>query len=173
MIETERLRCETVTAAHADAMYPVLSDPRIYEYLPDQPPASVEALRRRYELLSRGTSPDGSEHWLNWMLFLRESGEPIGFVQATVRPASCSFAYVLNPRHWRKGYATEACTAVVSNLFERYGVASVRAEVNARNEASLALVRGLGFASVRHDAVEGDDVYEVTRADWDRRHPRR
>ncbi len=59
MIETERLRREPVTASHASAMFEVLADERIYRYLPSDPPESVEALRKRYEFLSSGRSPDG------------------------------------------------------------------------------------------------------------------
>src|SRR5688572_14098197 len=101
-------------------MYPVLADPRIYEHLPERPPSSVEALRARYEVLSRGRSPDGTETWLNWILRLRTTGAPIGFVQATVRRTACSIAYVLHPDHWGRGYATEAVRAVLPHLFATY-----------------------------------------------------
>ena len=112
MIETHRLRCEPLSASHADAMYPLLKNEQIYTYLPEEPPNSVEELRSRYKFLAAGKSPDGAEHWLNWILFLRRTGEPIGFFQATVRPPDCSFAYVLNPAFWRHGYATEASIAL-------------------------------------------------------------
>ncbi len=166
MIRTRRLRCEPVVASHADVMFPVLRDPRIYTHLPDEPPVSLEALRARYEFLSPGTSPDGSEHWLNWMLFLEETDQAIGFCQATVRDAGCSVAYVLNPAYQGKGYATEATTGVVSRLFERFDLPSVQAEIHVDNAASIALVKRLGFSFLRHDADENDDIYEVTQAAW-------
>ena len=169
LIETERLFCEPLTAAHADEMYPVLSDRRIYAWLPEQPPSSVDALRERYAFLSRGKSPDGTEDWLNWILRLRRTKDPIGFYQATVRPANCSIAFVLNPVHWGKGYATEASHAILTNLFERHGVAVARAEISVRNGASIELVRRLGFSFVRHDAAESDDIYEITERAWNAR----
>ena len=46
MIETQRLRCEPVRIEHAEAMYPVLLDPRIYTYLPERPPPSVDPTPR-------------------------------------------------------------------------------------------------------------------------------
>ncbi len=52
-------------------MFAVLSDPRIYEFIPSRLPASVEALRKRYEIQGLGQSPDGSETWLNWILIKR------------------------------------------------------------------------------------------------------
>ncbi len=170
MIETDRLRCEPLTAAHASVMYPVLSDERIYAYLPGNPPASPEALHRRYEFLSTGKSPDGRERWLNWILFLRQTGNPIGFYQATVRTSSCSIAYVLNPAFWRQGYASEASLTIVSQLFRRFDIPSVTAEIDRRNDASLALVQRLGFSFVRHDEAEGDDIYQTTRTSWENLH---
>jgi len=171
MIETKRLRCEPLTTAHAEAMYPILIDERIYTYLPGQAPASVDALRKRYQFLSAGKSPDGTEHWLNWMLFKRDTGEPIGFFQATVRPADCSVAYVFNPMFWRNGYATEASCAIITHLFERYDIPTVMAEIDYRNETSIRLVKRLGFSFIRHDPESGDDIFEITRLRWFKEHP--
>ena len=166
MIETQRLRCEPVQIEHAEAMYPVLLDPRIYTYLPERPPPSVDALRRRYETLSAGKSPDGSEHWLNWMLFLRATGEAIGYYQATVRPAGCSIAYIINPAFWRRGYAAEAGRAIIPHLFERYAIPAVTAEIDRRNDASIELAGRLGLSLVRHDVDSGDGIFEITRSAW-------
>ena len=152
-------------------MYAVLSDGRIYAYLSEPPPITVEDLRRKYEFQSRGRSPDGTEIWLNWVLRLRASGELIGFHQATVRAAHCSIAYVLNPRHWGKGYATEASIAVISHLFREHGIARVRTEINARNEASLRLVRRLGFSLAGHDEDADDEIHEIARTEWSVLHP--
>ncbi len=99
----------------------------------------------------------------------RGHGEPIGFYQATVRPAGCLIAYVLGAEHWRKGYAMEAGDAIIAHLFALHGVASVTAEIDARNAASVALAKRLGFSFAHHDAAERDDVYEITRTAWDLR----
>jgi hypothetical protein len=83
-LETAALTLEPQRAQHAAEMFAVLSDPAIYEY-ENQPPASLEALRRRYAALESRRSPDGREQWLNWVIRL-PAGEPIGYVQATVYP---------------------------------------------------------------------------------------
>jgi [ribosomal protein S5]-alanine N-acetyltransferase len=171
MILTRRLRCEPVSVHHAEIMYPVLLDERIYTYLPEKPPASVEALRKRYEFLSTGKSPDGTEYWLNWMLFKQDTGEPIGFFQATVRPPSCSIAYVFNPGFWQQGYAAEAGGAIITHLFERYKLSTIIAEIDKRNTRSIRLVKGLGLSFVSHDPESGDDIFEIDRAGWLEKHP--
>ena len=177
MIKTKRLRLEPVTPAHAEAMFEVLSDERIYTYLPTSPPASLDALRDSYEFLARGESPDGHESWLNWILVSSESGRALGYFQATVRePESCLIAYVLNPAHWGKGHAREASVALIRHLFERYDVPSVEAHIDTRNEPSLRLVESLGMVRTRtvRDADEfkgsrsDEHVFRVSRPEWDR-----
>jgi ribosomal-protein-alanine N-acetyltransferase len=175
MIETERLRCEPVTASHASAMFEVLADERIYRYLPSDPPESVEALRERYEFLSSGRSPDGREAWLNWILVKRTDGTPIGYFQATVRePQSCEIAYVLGPASWGRGYAREASVALISHLFDAFKISSVCANIDTRNGPSLKLVEALGLVRTRtileadefKGAKSDEHVLEVPREAW-------
>jgi [ribosomal protein S5]-alanine N-acetyltransferase len=47
-------------------------------------------------------------------------------------------------RHWRRGYAREAVAAVLDRAFGE-GIEAVVADVDPRNEASLALLQSLGF----------------------------
>ena len=68
-LETAALTLEPLTVRHADEMFAVLGDPAIYEY-ENEPPASLDALRRRYAALESRRSPDGSEGWLNWVIRL-------------------------------------------------------------------------------------------------------
>jgi [ribosomal protein S5]-alanine N-acetyltransferase len=84
-IETDRLTLEPLTAAHAEEMFAVLGDPAIYEF-ENAPPASVVALRERYQRWETRGTPDGRERWLNWLV-RRHGAELIGYVQTTVYPA--------------------------------------------------------------------------------------
>src|SRR5256885_15929378 len=58
VIETGRLTLEPQTAAHAEEMFAVLSDPAIYEY-ENEPPPSLEWLRSRFTKLESRRSPSG------------------------------------------------------------------------------------------------------------------
>ena len=66
--KSSRISLEEITQEHADEMFEVLNDPKIYEYIPDLPPESIEALRNKYKHLAVGISPDGNERWLNWVV---------------------------------------------------------------------------------------------------------
>jgi [ribosomal protein S5]-alanine N-acetyltransferase len=173
-----RLRAEPVAPRHAAAMTGVLADPRIHRFLRTDPPARA-FLEWQYGCLTSGKSPDGSEHWLTWILFFREGGqEPVGYMQATVRePETVTVAYVIAPAHWRRGLAREATTAMLDMVFAHYDVAGAIAEMDTRNEASIGLAEALGFRRVDtvfdaasfKGATSHEHVYRITRAEWSAR----
>lgn len=178
MIHTDRLRCEPLCAHHAAVMFPILQPESLYTYLPTDPPPSLESLQERYNFLSGGKSPDGTEDWLNWILFLRENGQAIGFFQATVKLLdSCNIAYSIHPDFWRKGLAKEATNRLITHLFEEYDVPTMTAFIDTRNSASIRLMESLGFRPVKiikeadefKGTVSDEVVYEMLRSTWDDR----
>ena len=138
---TERLRIEPLTAAHAAAMLPVLSDERLYRYMPAQRHDTVESLAARYRRLEAGPA-DPDERWLNACLFRIDTGAAIGYVQATVlrRARVALVAYVLAPGHWGHGYANEGLRWLLGHLAAGGEVDVARAQIDDRNAASIALV---------------------------------
>lgn len=162
LLFTERLRLEPIRAAHAVELFPLLSDARLYEHIPQDPPPDVAALERRYARLQHRASDDGSQRWLNWALrALDADGTPlVGTAQATVLPAGESqparalIAYELGHAWQGRGYATEACRRVLALLFHDYAVQRVIAECDTLNAASIRLLERLGFvqAGITKDA---------------------
>jgi RimJ/RimL family protein N-acetyltransferase len=141
----EGVTLEPQLASHAAELYAVISDPSLYEFIDDKEPVSAEALRQRLARLESCLSPDGTEHWLNWIV-RNVAGELVGYVQATVTPDhSAEIAYVLGRAHWRRGYAFAACTAMIGELRKSYGVVRLTATLDPANAASLALLRKLGL----------------------------
>lgn len=160
---TDRLRLEVLRPDHADRVFADFGDERIYTFIPERPPVSVEALRDRYRRMAAGPPAGGDERWLNWLLFRIDRDEPIGWLQATVYPGErrADVAWVLFPTAWGQGFATEAGTWLLGHLREVHGVERVSAEIDTRNTRSLALVERLGFTrdrTVPTDAGE-DHVY--------------
>jgi len=144
--DTERLWLEPVKRGHAASLFGPLSDPRLHRFIATDPPPSVERLAARYAYLETRRSPDGSELWLNWVMRTKAGGDCIGVVQATLRSDhSAYFAYELGVPWWQRGYATEACGRILQALFDDFGRACIEAEVDTRNQASIALLERLGF----------------------------
>ena len=145
VFETERLRLEPIRESHAAEMFELLSDPAMYRFVPQDPPESIEALAARYHRLETRCSPDGEEAWLNWVARLRDTNVCIGIVQVTLlKDGRAQLAYEVGVPYWRRGFATETCSRVIQALFDQ-GATEVRAELDTRNEASIALLERLGF----------------------------
>jgi RimJ/RimL family protein N-acetyltransferase len=151
---------EPQVAAHAAELYAVIRDPALYRYIDTKEPASEAALAERLARLEGRMSPDGSEHWLNWIV-RDASGVLVGYVQATVTPGgSAEIAYVLGRQHWRRGHAFAACSAMLAELAEGYGVTRITATLDPENAASRALLEKLGLAQIGEDPA----AHEVTFA---------
>lgn len=150
-LASDRLILEPLVAAHADAMFAVLSDPAIYAY-ENAPPRAVEWLRERYVRLESRQSGDGSEQWLNWVVRPR-GGAPIGCVQATVYASGrAAIAYEFGSAWWGQGYAREATQAMIDELIACHGVRGLAAVLKSANFRSLRLLERLGFSRASSDA---------------------
>ena len=144
-LETASLTLETQMAAHADEMFVVLCDPRIYEY-ENAPPTSLAWLQARFTRLESRCSADGREQWLNWVIRVPDQ-RLIGFVQATVHVnGSASIAYQLSRAHWGRGLAQQAVAAMIGELNEHYRVGHFHAVLKSANRLSARLLERLGFA---------------------------
>jgi RimJ/RimL family protein N-acetyltransferase len=149
VLKTPRLWIEPLIPAHAIRLYELLQDERLYEFIPQDPPASPQALEDRYVALSSRRSPDGREAWLNWALRGRRSGDYAGVLEATAHEnLTATLAYMIFAPYQRRGLAAEACSRLLAHLFEDYRVSAVAAEIDTRNVASIALVESLGFERV-------------------------
>ena len=161
-IETQRLTLEPLTAEHAEEMFAVLGDPAIYEF-ENAPPASVAALRERYQRWETRGSPDGRERWLNWVVRQR-GAELIGYVQATVYPTGrAGIAYEFNSRYWRRGYGREATQAMLAELASHHAVREFTAVLKRANFRSFGLLQCLGFVPapaglLAQAGIEADEV---------------
>ena len=156
---------EPQVAAHAEAMFAVLSDPAIYEY-ENAPPASLEWLRTRFAKLETRHSADGQERWLNWVICL-PGHHLIGYVQATVRADnSALIAYELASAFWGKGLSHEAVSAMIEELATQYGTQALWAVFKRENRRSIRLLTRLGFAlttAAQHFELDAEPDESVMR----------
>ena len=164
---------EPLRLDHAHATFDAWQDERLYTYLPSNPPASPEALEKKYARRLVGHSDDGTEQWLNWFMHDQSRGAYVGRLEATVLPdRTASIGYLVFPKYWRMGYARKGCTTMIETLFADYDVRSIIAVIDARNEGSIGLVARLGFEHVgtelRADNFKGawsdEHRYQLDRA---------
>jgi RimJ/RimL family protein N-acetyltransferase len=160
-LETERLVLEPLVQEHAEKLFALLSDERLYEYLDADPPESTSVLEHRYRRWSAGRSPDGSEEWLNWAARIRGTDEYVGWFQATIGEDEAQIAYLVFVPYQRLGYALEASEAVIRHLTADHHVKKIRATAEPRNKASVELAKALGLSVIDTGANGGDIILEA------------
>ncbi len=145
-LETSRLLLEPLVESHAAHIYMQLQDERLYQFIPQEPPTSLQVLETRYRALSSRLSPVGQEAWLNWAVNLRQSSKYIGTLEATVYAnRTAAIAYMIFPLFWQQGYAKEGCSRLLNHLFKEYEVNVVAAEIDTTNVASIELIKSYQF----------------------------
>ena len=163
-LRADGMELQPLTVAHADLVFEALKDARIYEFIPQDPPATLDALRRRYEVLQAGINPDGEERWLNWVVFVPGDTVPVGTVQATVRPSEKALiAYTIFPGYWGRGFGRAATRAMIDYLFDEFDIPGVVARIDTRNQRSIRLVEALGL--VRTGAFKDADFFKGASSD--------
>jgi len=105
------------------------------------------------------------------------TGEQLGdlAVHLEWQRRSAEIGYNFMPDHWGKGYAVEACTALVDFLFDDLGVTRVFGMLHPDNRASARVLERLGMLFEGHtrssfwdgDEVSDDWIYGMTVEDRD------
>ncbi len=151
---TPRLEIRRTRVEDAGAMFEALRDPDMYTYIPRAAPKTVTEVEERFARITQETAPDRIEQWLNWTIWLCESGTPIGMVEGTVYPDNVVFVgYMFDPRHHRRGYGREATMEVMRHLAE-CGAKSFTGTIDIRNTASRALAASLGFQYTKTEGID-------------------
>jgi RimJ/RimL family protein N-acetyltransferase len=144
-ISTTRLDLVPLLPEHADEMVAVLADPDLYIFTGGSPPTR-EALRARYERMLAG-SGDLAVSWCNWVIQLRDSGQPVGTVQATISSGGelvAEVAWVVGTTWQRQGIAAESARALIVWLRQR-SVQTVVAHIHPNHQASAAVAAASGL----------------------------
>lgn len=164
ILRTDRLLIEPQLKNHAEQMFVIMQDEKIYKYIPTNPPKDINELKARYEKLETRLSPDRSEVWLNWALRQRFDNSLIGRFEATVCENHIAYiAYELSSNYWGKGFAYEASEKIIEVLASEYQVAKIKANVDTRNNSSIKLLEKLKFQKI--NLIKNADYFEGQESD--------
>lgn len=141
-METERLIIRPFTSADADDLYAYLSREEVVRYEPYPPfsreQAAEEAARRAADANFKA-------------VVLKETGHVIGNLYfAPGDFDTWELGYVFNDAYWGRGYAVEACRALLAQAFASGQVCRVIAMCNPENAASWRLLERLGMRREGH-----------------------
>lgn len=150
-----RLMLEPLGVEHAPLLYDGCLDPRMYTYIPERPPVSLQEFTQEIRRLVAYAPPPDMDLALNWVIRGREDGWCIGTVQASgFVDGTLWVGYKVIPAAWGQGFGREAVGLLLEELRGRLGSREVLAAVDVRNLASIRLLEHLGFERLRTEAAE-------------------
>lgn len=158
---TARLLLTPLRVDDADAMTAVLADERLHEFIGGHPATRAE-LRARYRKLEVG-SGNPREIWLNWIVRLRTTAEPVGTVQATVTNDGIGWtahiAWVIGVPWQSQGFASEAAGALADWLRSR-GANALVATIHPDHTVSTGVAERIGLHGTDEE-IDGERVWRV------------
>lgn len=150
MVRTARLDLVPVDTGNARDLWRVLQQPNLREFQ-DIPRVSVEEFER--QVRARPTSLSaGATGRFEWLIRERQTGTHIGWLSLRINDrtrdhAELGYSLVTPARH--KGYATEALSALVDDVFADADLGELHACTVPENIASRKVLERVGFIESR------------------------
>lgn len=144
-LTTDRLLLRPLHAADAEALAAYRSDPDVARYQSWLTPYTVQDALSLIEDL--GTADPTEPGWFQYGIELLQTGSLIGDlgVHLAENRQQAEIGFTLAAQQHGKGFGTEAVSRILDHLFDDRGLHKVSAECDARNSASAALLKRVGF----------------------------
>lgn len=144
-IPTARLLLRPLRVADAEAVFAFKSDIEVTRHYGQEPHRSVDETRA---WIQRRVDDHARRAVLFWAFALTGDDRAIGAgclwnFDAGFRCAE--LGYELHPSYWNRGLMTEAASAILDYAFHDLSLHRIEANPYADNEASVKLLRKLGF----------------------------
>lgn len=111
-------------------------------------------------IIERSTREDRPDHML--AITRQDDDQLIGFARIAPSGAwAAKLGYAIHADHWGRGYATDAARVLVRFAFTTQGRHRVTAAIGPENEASIAVVKRIGFS---YEGRLRDHVF--TNGEW-------
>jgi len=165
VFETARLKVRQLSRDDFDEMFALCSDAAVMKYVGNLQPYSAPQTRQVILKCVRSYDWHG---YGGWALIDKSEDEFAGYggfeyVAARSMP---ELFYILCPRLWGKGFATEFAQAALNYGFEQLKLEQIGASFDPSNNASLCVAAKIGF-KFSHDGVDEFDLptvfYEIKR----------
>lgn len=112
---------------------------------------TMESLPRTSKLLSKLHFPTGFESWMIVKRDTREIIGDVGFKGYNFIQDSCDLGYGIIEAERKKGYAYEACNALIQWAWQTESLKLITAVTLPSNEGSIRLLKKLNFKIIAQD----------------------
>ncbi len=140
------LRLRRPRPADAEAIFEYGSDPEVARYADWPVQTSIEPIVALIE--------ERVVHWENgseyyWVITGSSTDRPLGGISCKLEGESAEIGYIVNRKHWGKGYATKAAGAVLNWLAANPAITKAWATCDTENLASIRVLEKLGMRRER------------------------
>jgi len=174
-IETARLLLRPLEPGDVDALHAYQSRPDVCRYIPYEPRTREVIAERLADPEKTRSTLEAEGQVIDLAVIRKDTGELIGDVVLFWRSAEHrggELGYVINPDHVGQGFATEAAAALLELAFDGLGLHRVIGRIDARNDASAAVLRRIGMRQeavlVENEWFKGEWTDEIDFAILDR-----
>lgn len=140
-LETERLILRKFTERDMEALFLILKDEEVNQFLPWYPVKSMEETKKFYEekYASQYAQPQGYAY----AICLKKDNFPIGYIRVDMEEHH-DFGYGLRKEFWHKGIVTEAGKAIVEQV-RKDGLPYITATHDKKNPRSGNVMQKVGM----------------------------
>ena len=143
-IETERLILRRYKESDIDAIYEIITDDRLTNYI-SYPPFTKE---KELECIKKWIEEADTNKKEKWVIELKSTKEVVGNIDINTiyeKHNYCNVGYTIRYAYWGNGYAAEALKAVSEHLLTNSGYYLVECCCNERNTQSSKVMLKAGF----------------------------
>lgn len=163
LLSTDRLRLAPITMDDASDLQALANDDQVSALSLNFTPFSEDAARTWIAEQQSGWK-DGTR--CTFAIRVAETGAFIGVAALMInrKGNKAELGYATMPSAWGKGYATEACRAVVRYAFDELGLTRLTANHLLENAASARVLAKLGFreeARLQPESAGGDASFGI------------
>ena len=144
-LDTRRLILRQITQEDDKSLLEVLSDEAVCEYLTHNAVDDIENIKRLIAGMRRFFD---EKQRIRWGIAQKQDNSIIGhcgFFDIDKYNCCAEISYCLKSGLWGQGIMTEALDAMLKFGFEDYGLNRIAARVMKGNDASIGVLRKLGF----------------------------
>jgi len=144
--ETPRLLIRAAQDSDAKGLHECFSDPEAMKYW-STPPHTIFAETEQWIRNMTVTPQNGTT---DFVIVVRSTGTTIGKCGIWGKGAlgDVEIGFIIARKYWRKGLISEALSALLPYYFGELGYERITADVDPRNEASIASLKKRGFEVV-------------------------
>lgn len=161
VLETERLYLRPFLPKDATALFTMNNNPKVMQYTGDAPFKNIQET----EQFIKSYNPYTKYQMGRWAVCCKKQGGFLGWCGLKYHPEEdyVDIGYRFLEKHWKKGYATEACNGVIAYAFNKLRIQNIYAYIQAANDASKKVALKAGMQFLKQQMHEGNltNIYHI------------